>query len=53
MTSIISVKNLKKTYQQRTVVDNLSFDVEEGSLFSFWDPMEPVNQQQSTLFVQY
>jgi multidrug/hemolysin transport system ATP-binding protein len=38
MTSIISVKNLKKTYQQRTVVDNLSFDVEEGSLFSFLGP---------------
>ncbi|WP_288562673.1 ABC transporter ATP-binding protein [uncultured Streptococcus sp.] len=38
MTSIISVKNLRKTYQHKTVVDNISFDVEEGSLFSFLGP---------------
>ena len=38
MASIISVKNLEKTYQHRTVVDNISFDVEEGSLFSFLGP---------------
>lgn len=38
MTSIISVKNLIKNYDQKAVVDNISFEVEEGSLFSFLGP---------------
>lgn len=38
MVSIISVKNLKKIYKGKSVVDNISFNVEEGSLFSFLGP---------------
>lgn len=38
MVSIISVKNLKKIYKEKSVVDNISFNVEEGSLFSFLGP---------------
>ncbi|MCR5507798.1 MAG: ABC transporter ATP-binding protein [Lachnospiraceae bacterium] len=35
MTKAVSVKNLTKKYEDFTAVDNISFDVEEGELFSF------------------
>ncbi|WP_224133146.1 MULTISPECIES: ABC transporter ATP-binding protein [Leuconostoc] len=35
MNSIISVNNLTKKYNDTIVVDNISFDVEKGALFSF------------------
>lgn len=35
---IISVKNFTKTYGDFTAVDDISFDVEEGSVFAFLGP---------------
>ena len=34
MTKIIKVKNLVKTYKEKKAVDNISFEIEEGCLFS-------------------
>lgn len=36
--SIISVKNFTKTYGDFVAVDNISFDVEEGTIFAFLGP---------------
>ena len=38
MQPIISVKNFTKKYGGFTAVDNISFDVEEGSIFAFLGP---------------
>lgn len=38
MSSIISVKNLKKTFGKFTAVDDISFDVKEGEVFAFLGP---------------
>ena len=38
MRNIIEVKNFVKKYDKFTAVDNVSFDVEEGSIFAFLGP---------------
>lgn len=38
MGNIIEVKNFTKKYGKFTAVDNISFDVEEGSIFAFLGP---------------
>lgn len=38
MNPVISVKNFTKTYGEFIAVDNISFDVEEGSVFAFLGP---------------
>ncbi len=38
MKKAITIENLKKTYGSLTAVDNISFYVEEGSLFAFLGP---------------
>jgi ABC-2 type transport system ATP-binding protein len=38
MNSIISVKNFTKTYGDFIAVDNITFDVEEGTIFAFLGP---------------
>ncbi|MDF2906268.1 MAG: transporter related [Herbinix sp.] len=38
MNSIISVKNFTKTYGEFIAVDNITFDVEEGTIFAFLGP---------------
>jgi len=38
MPTAISVKNLTKTFGKLTAVDNISFDVEAGSIFAFLGP---------------
>lgn len=38
MSNIIEVKNFIKKYGDFTAVDNISFDVEEGSIFAFLGP---------------
>lgn len=34
MKPIISVRNLKKSYGQQTVLDGLNFDVQKGTIFA-------------------
>jgi len=38
MPSIIEVKNLTKTFDGMTAVDNISFDVAKGEIFAFLGP---------------
>ncbi len=38
MNSIINVKNFTKTYGEFTAVNNISFEVEEGTVFAFLGP---------------
>ncbi|MFD3446776.1 ABC transporter ATP-binding protein [Microbacteriaceae bacterium 4G12] len=38
MTSVLSVKNLKKTIGKKTIVENISFDVQAGEVFGFLGP---------------
>jgi ABC-2 type transport system ATP-binding protein len=38
MSNIIEVKNLVKKYDGFTAVDDLSFEVEQGSIFAFLGP---------------
>jgi ABC-2 type transport system ATP-binding protein len=38
MSSIISVKNLRKTYGKIVAVDDISFEIEEGAIFGFLGP---------------
>ena len=38
MKNIIEVKNFVKKYDKFTAVDNVTFEVEEGSIFAFLGP---------------
>ena len=35
---ILSVKNLTKIYEDKTVVDNVEFDLEKGKMLCIWGP---------------
>ena len=38
MSKIIEVRNFTKAYGDQLDVDNISFDVDEGTSFAFWGP---------------
>ena len=42
---MIEVKNLVKKYGDHIAVDHLSFTVEEGHIYGFWDRTVPANPQ--------
>jgi ABC-type uncharacterized transport system ATPase subunit len=53
MNSIIKVENFTKSYGDFIAVNNISFEVEEGTVFAFLGPNEPVRVQRSIRYVQY
>ncbi|MEK5262534.1 ATP-binding cassette domain-containing protein, partial [Paenibacillus sp. FSL L8-0663] len=38
MTTILSVRDLKKVIGKKTLVENISFDVKQGEVFGFLGP---------------
>ncbi len=42
MDPILSLSHLKKYYSDQKAVDDISFDIKEGSIFGLLGPMEQV-----------
>ena len=49
MSVILSVRNLTKNYNQRKVVNNVSFDVEKGNVYGV---LGPNGSGKSTIYLQ-